>query len=87
MVYGWVWDLLCQLVICWSLFASKLVMGMVQWGWFKSSSGCLTDDSRTVLLLWMLFVICVWLSHTAMSVSCSLVVTCWERADPWLSCM
>ena len=56
-------------------------------GWFKSSSGCLTDDSKTVFLLCMLIVICVWLCHTAMSVSCSLVVTCWERADPWLSCM
>ena len=28
-----------------------------------------------------LFVICVCLCHTDMSVSCSLVVTYWERAD------
>ena len=27
-----------------------------------------------------LFVVCVCLCHTVLSVSCSLVVTCWERA-------
>ena len=30
--------------------------------------------------LWRLFVICVCLCHTVMSISCSPVVTCWERA-------
>ena len=39
----------------------------------------LTDRSKAVLLLWILFGIC--LCHTAMSVSCSLMVTHWERAD------
>ena len=29
----------------------------------------------------ILYVICVCLCRTAMSVPCSLVVTCWERAD------
>ena len=29
-----------------------------------------------------MFVICVCLCYTVLSVSCSLVVTCWERADP-----
>ena len=47
----------------------------------KPSSNFLTDRSKTVLLLWIFFVICVCLCHTVMSVSCSLVVTCWERAD------
>ena len=28
-----------------------------------------------------IFFICVCLCHTVMSVSCCLVVTCWERAD------
>ena len=32
-----------------------------------------------MLLLWILFVIC--LCHTFMFISCSLVVTCWKRAD------
>ena len=35
----------------------------------------LSDHSRAVLLLWIFFAIC------AMPVSCSLVVTRWERAD------
>ena len=45
------------------------------------SSSLLTDHSTAVILLWILFVICVSLYHTVLSVSCSLVVTCWERAD------
>ena len=39
--------------------------------------GVLTDRSKVVLLLWIIFVIC----HVFLSVRCSLVVTCWERAD------
>ena len=35
--------------------------------------------TKAVLLLWILFVICVCLCHTVLSVSSSLVVTCWER--------
>ena len=35
----------------------------------------------------LLFDICVCLCDTVMSVSCSLVVTCWERLTSWLSCM
>ena len=41
----------------------------------------LTDCSKAVLLLWILFVICVCLFHTGMSVSCSLMVTCLEKTD------
>ena len=46
-------------------------------------SNFLTDCSKAVLLLRVNFVICVCLClfHTAMSVSCSLVVTCWKRAN------
>ena len=47
---------------------------------FKSSSDCLTDRSNVLRLLLIIFVIC-YLSHTVLSVPCSLVVTCWERAD------
>ena len=40
------------------------------------------DSSKAVLLLWIFFfVICVCLSHTVMSVSCEIVVTCKEMAD------
>ena len=37
--------------------------------------------SPKTLTSWGLFFSCVCLCHTVMSVSCSLVVTCWERAD------
>ena len=47
---------------------------------FKPSSNWLTDRSKAVLLLLILFVIFVS-CHTVLSVPCSLVVTCWERAD------
>ena len=40
-----------------------------------------TDRSKVVLLLKILFVVCICLYHTVMSVYCSLEVTCWERAD------
>ena len=33
----------------------------------------------------LLFMFCV--CHAVLSVHCSLVVTCWERAGSWLSCM
>ena len=48
---------------------------------FKPSSIFLTDRSKVVFLFVYLFVICVCLCHTVMSVSCSLLVTCWKRAD------
>ena len=47
---------------------------------FKPSSNFLTGRSKAVLLLWILFIICVS-CHTVLSAPCSLVVTCWERAD------
>ena len=48
---------------------------------FKPSSNFKINRSKAVLLLWILFVICVsW--HAVLSVPCSLVVTCWEMANP-----
>ena len=38
-----------------------------------------TDRSKVVLFCGYFFVICV--CHVFLSVPCSLVVTCWERAD------
>ena len=40
----------------------------------------ITDPSRAVLLLWIIFVIYVS-CHVLLSVCFSLVVTCWESAD------
>ena len=45
-------------------------------------SNLFTDRPNAVLLLWILFVICAsCFRHAALSVPCSVVVTCWERAD------
>ena len=41
----------------------------------------LTWWSKVVFLLWILFIICFCLCLIVMSVSCSLVITCWGRAD------
>ena len=51
---------------------------------FKPSSrSVFTDRSKAVLLLWIvllvMFHVCV--CYVVVSVLCSLVVTCWERAD------
>ena len=49
----------------------------------KPSRNFLTDRSKAVLLLWILFAICVKplsLSN-CIDCPCSLVVTWWERAD------
>ena len=53
-------------------------VGTVKQVW--PSSNFLTGGFKAVLLLWLFFVICVFLCHI-LSVSCSLVVTCWERVD------
>ena len=47
----------------------------------KPASNFLTGRSKAVLFCGsiLLFVFC--LCHTVLSVSCSLVVTCWERPD------
>ena len=51
---------------------------------FKPFSSFLTDRSKTVLFgeIFLLFVFSVCVCYTVLSVSCSLVVNCWERADP-----
>ena len=38
-------------------------------------------DFLVVLFLWIFFVIHVYLCYTVLSVSCSFVINCWERAD------
>ena len=51
---------------------------------FKPSSNFLTDRFKAVLLLWILLLfvlLCLCLCHTVLSVSCSIGVACWERAD------
>ena len=50
---------------------------------FKPFSNFLTDRSKTVLFgeSILLFVFSVCVCYAVFSVSCSLVVTCWERAD------
>ena len=51
----------------------------------KPSSNFLTDRSKAVLILWNNFIICglrlFWSYLYVLSVSCSLVVTCWVMAD------
>ena len=39
------------------------------------------DNFLTDSLFWIFFFILCCLSHIVLSVSCSIVVTCWERAD------
>ena len=58
-------------------------MRLVPSNMFKPSSNFLTDRSEAGLLLWILFVIWfrVCFCYTVLSVTCSLVVTCWERDD------
>ena len=49
----------------------------------KPSNKYFTDCSKAVLIVWMFCVVCV--CHAVLSVPCSLVVTCLERA--WLFCV
>ena len=62
---------------------SEIWVRLVPPNMLRSSSNVLADHSKAVLLLWILFVICVsfFVCHIVLSVPCSLVVTCWERAD------
>ena len=48
---------------------------------FKPSSNVLTERSKAVFLLWILFVICVSCLSDILSVLYSLVVKSWVRAD------
>ena len=48
---------------------------------FKLSSNFMADHYKVVLLLWIFFLFVFCLSLTVLSVSCSLVVNCLERAD------
>ena len=53
---------------------------LVQSNIIKPSSYFLNDRCKVVILLLIFFVICVS-CHTVLSFPCSLVITCWERAD------
>ena len=48
-----------------------------------SSRSIFTDRSKAVLLLWIVLLVMlhVLVCYAVVSVPCSLVVTCWERAD------
>ena len=48
-----------------------------------SSRSIFTDRSKAVLLLWIVLLVMlhVCVCSAVVSVPCSLVVTCWERAD------
>ena len=50
---------------------------------FKPSSRFFTDRSKAVLLLWIVLLVMLHVSvcYAVVSVPCSIVVTCWERAD------
>ena len=58
----------------------ELRVRSVPWIIFKPSSNFLLTVRRRCFFCGFFFVICVCFCHTAMSVSCSLVVTCWETA-------
>ena len=46
-----------------------------------SSKVSFTDRSKTVLLLWIILLFMFRVCHAFLSVQCSLVITCWERAN------
>ena len=60
------WDLSCEPNIYLSWSTSEIRVRLVPSNMFKSSINFLTDRSKAVLLLWILFVICV-LCHTILS--------------------
>ena len=59
---------------------SEIRVRFVPSSMFKPSNNFHTDRSKVVLLLWIIFAVCIS-CHTVLSVPCSLVDTCWERAD------
>ena len=46
---------------------------------YTTMNSRLVDASKAVLLLLSMFHVCLY--NTVLSVPCSLVITCWERAD------
>ena len=53
-------------------------MGLVLSKIIELSSNFLTDRSKVVLLLWIIFVLCVSCLYTILS---CLFLVCWERTD------
>ena len=78
---------------------SSWCLEMVEWLFLAVPKGCLRfvivvfPDHTHLLFYWpfqgsisfvdFIIIICVCLCHTVMSVSCSLMVTCWEWAGLW----
>ena len=67
-----------QISICFDS-TSEIRVRFVTLNMFKPSNNFLTGRSKAVLLLWILFAICIS-CHTVLSVTCSIVVTCWQGA-------
>ena len=90
----WLFYVLCFLVILCTTFVfvyyeswstSELIrVSLVPLNIFKHSSNLFTGRSKAVLLLWILFVNYVSFfcpCYVFLYVSCSFVITCWERVD------
>ena len=76
-VENWEWcHKMCRLLQSY-VSSAAVVIGALR---VKHYSNFLTDRSKSVLLLWIVFCYCVCLCHTVMFVPFSLVVTCWEIA-------
>ena len=77
-------DLTCLSNIYVSCFTSELRVRLVTLNMFKPSSFYSADLCKAVLLLWVIFccLFHVCLRYAVLSVPCSLLITCWERADP-----
>ena len=77
MNHGWCRDFSCKpnIYVSWSI--SELNVRLVPWNLFKPSSGFLANSSKAVLLVLFIFIFAL----NVMSVSCSLVVTYWVRAN------
>ena len=75
-------DLSCELNINLSWSTSVIIVRLVPSKMFKPLS-IFTDQPKVVLLLYILFCyLCfMFACNTVLFVPCSLVVTCWERAD------
>ena len=68
----------CKPNIYLSSSSSKIRVRLEPSNIFKPSSNCFTDFSKVDPFCYLCF---VFVYHTVLSVPCSLVVTCWERAD------
>ena len=49
--------------------------------WLSPPVFIFTDRSKAMLLLWIILLFHVCLCYAVLSVPCSIVITCWDRAD------